>query len=205
VRRRREQFAAHPRQHPLHRLEVQAAAGDVGRAPVSLLDRPEARALPLRAVDAVERVALGLEHRLLRLARARGITLLYSARASLIIRSRCCCAWLTSSHDGLTGSGGLTSCSTTCSIVIPISYCCVSARRSSSARVSIAWRPTVSTSVTVRSPTTCRITASFIARKVSVTLRTLKRYLYGSATRYWTIHSTTATLRSPVSITASAL
>ena len=67
------------------------------------------------------------------------------------------------------------------------------------------WRPTVSTSVTVRSPTTSRMTASFIARNVPVRLRTLNRYWYGSDTRYWTIHSTTATLRSPVSITASAV
>ncbi len=40
-------------------------------------------------------------------------------------------------------------------------------------------------------------------RNVSVRPRTLKRYLYGSVTRYCTIHSTTATLRSPVSITDS--
>ncbi len=131
------------------------------------------------------------------------MTLLYSARASLIIRSRCCCAWFTSSQDGFTGSGGLTSCSTTCSIVSPISYSCTSASSSSSTRTSIAWRPMVSTSVTVRSPTTWRITASFIARKVPGMLRTRNRYRYGSEIRYCTIHSTTATLRSPVSITAS--
>ena len=32
----------------------------------------------------------------------------------------------------------------------------------------------------------------------------MKRYLYGSLTLYWTIHSTTATFRSPVSISDSA-
>ena len=48
------------------------------------------------------------------------------------------------------------------------------------------------------------MTASFMARNVSSRFRTLKRYSYGSSTRYWTIHSSTATLRSPVNITDSS-
>src|SRR5476651_1003486 len=54
------------------------------------------------------------------------------------------------------------------------------------------------TSSTVRSPTTSRITASDAARMVSSGSFTSKRYTRGSEIRYWTVHSTSAILRSPV-------
>ena len=59
--------------HPLHGLEVEAPAGDVGGAAVGRLGSDWKRALsPCGAVHAIEAVALGFEHRLLRLAfRAR--------------------------------------------------------------------------------------------------------------------------------------
>ena len=63
----------------------------------------------------------------------------------------------------------------------------------------------VRTSSTLWSPTTWRMAASDMYRNVSGTSRTWNRYGRGSLIRYWTIHSTTATLRSPVSICDSAL
>ena len=65
-------------------------------------------------------------------------------------------------------------------------------------------RPMVMTSSTLWSPTTWRITASDMSRKVEVGSRTSKRYFFGSLILYCTTHSTTATLRSPVSMADSA-
>ena len=61
----------------------------------------------------------------------------------------------------------------------------------------------VRTSSTLWSPTTWRIAASDMERNVLGTSRTSNRNFFGSLIRYCTIHSTTATLRSPVSITDS--
>ena len=66
------ELPADPRQDALHRLQVEPAPRDVGGLAVGRLDRLEAGRLALGPVDPVERVALGLQHRLLGLApRAR--------------------------------------------------------------------------------------------------------------------------------------
>src|SRR5207247_5450548 len=66
--------------------------------------------------------------------------------------------------------------------------------------VSISCRPIVSTSSTVRSPITSRITLSERSRNVCSGSRAPKRYSLGSVMRYCTTHGTRAVLRSPVII-----
>ena len=64
----------------------------------------------------------------------------------------------------------------------------------------MASRPMVSTSSTLWSPTTFRMAASDMSRNACLGSRRWNSHSFGSLIRYWTIHSTTATFRSPVSI-----
>ena len=76
-----EHLGTQLREHPLHGLEMEPAPGDLGRAPVRLVDRLEPGGVTLCAVDALERVPFGLEDRLARLAlRARNHLVVFGAR-----------------------------------------------------------------------------------------------------------------------------
>src|SRR6185312_855426 len=67
-----EQLASDTRQNSLHRFEVQAAASDVGRLAICLVDRLKPGALTLRTVHTIQAVALRLEDGLLRFSLGAG-------------------------------------------------------------------------------------------------------------------------------------
>ena len=137
--------------------------------------------------------------------RALGISRLACSWAWLMVRSRSCRASFTSLKAGFTESGGVTSWSSTVTRRTPVSYSVRIFCISSFTSVETATRPTVRTSLPRRLPTTRRMTASAMSRIVCRVSRTWKRKWIGSSIRYWTIHWTSITLRSPVSMRDTSL